>query len=359
MRKAIALAAAMIVWLGLSACPSPAEDQPPVTLKVGDHAPELAPAKWLKGEPVAKFEKGKIYIVEFWATWCGPCRQSIPHLSKLQGEYKDITFIGQDCWERDAAGVPAFVEKMGEQMNYRVALDDMSVEPRGKMAKTWMAAAGQNGIPTAFVVDKETKIAWIGHPMELDGVLKQIAAGGFDAKKAAAERDAKQALMMKFSAAMRKNDYDGAIAAVDEIVKSDPAMADRGAVIKFNLLLQKKDYSAAWELGKTFPETFKDNAQALNDLAWMIVNPKASIEKPDLDLALALASRAVEASKGENGQILDTLARAYFVKGDLDKAVETQSKAVSKASDEQKSQLQTTLDEYKAAKLKPAASDAK
>jgi len=65
------------------------------------------------------------------------------------------------------------VKKMGNQMTYRVALDDGS-----KMADTWMDAAGQNGIPTAFVVDKHGIIVWIGHPMNLDEAkLNQVLAG--------------------------------------------------------------------------------------------------------------------------------------------------------------------------------------
>ena len=56
------------------------------------------------------------------------------------------------------------------------------------MADNWMQAAGQNGIPTAFLVDTKGRIAWIGHPMEMkDAVIDQVLAGTFDVQKAAAE----------------------------------------------------------------------------------------------------------------------------------------------------------------------------
>ena len=155
-----------------------------VTLHIGDPAPALATGKWVKGKPVEKLNNGTTYVVEFWATWCGPCKASIPHLSGLQKEYPDIVFIGQDCWERDAAAVEPYVKTMGDKMNYRVAMDEPSGD-QGKMAQTWMMAAGQDGIPTAFVVNKEGKIAWIGHPMELDRVLKAVAAGTWSVENAA------------------------------------------------------------------------------------------------------------------------------------------------------------------------------
>ncbi len=52
-------------------------------LSVGDAAPKLAVKEFVKGDPIAQLEKGKTYVVEFWATWCGPCRTSIPHLTEL------------------------------------------------------------------------------------------------------------------------------------------------------------------------------------------------------------------------------------------------------------------------------------
>ena len=68
------------------------------TLKVGDTAPKLQTGKWVQGSPVKDFEKGKAYIVEFWATWCGPCRESIPHLNETYKKYKDkgLTVIGMN-----------------------------------------------------------------------------------------------------------------------------------------------------------------------------------------------------------------------------------------------------------------------
>src|ERR1051326_7331139 len=139
------------------------------TLKVGDPAPKIQNGKYVQGEPVKELKEGKTYLVEFWATWCGRCRVSIPHLNEIHNKYKEqgLVVIGQDCWERDEALVGPFVEKMGEKMTYRVALDDKTENTKGKMADNWMAAAGRNGIPSAFLVDKKGKIAWIGHPMEL------------------------------------------------------------------------------------------------------------------------------------------------------------------------------------------------
>jgi len=338
------------VVIAVALCAQWAAAQAP-TLKVGDPAPALAPGKWIKGEPVKQFEKGTRYVVEFWATWCGPCVVTIPHLSELQAQHKDIIFIGQNCWEDDQSAVAPFVQKMGERMNYRVAMDDVSQNPRGRMAETWMAAAGQDGIPTAFVVDKDTTIAWIGHPMELGDVLKQIVAGTFDAKKVAALREARDALMLKLRDAVQSGGPQQGLKVLDDAAKENPELARDLAPIRFRLLIMARQFPAANAMAKELAAAHNDEAQMLNQISWIMVDPRVGFEKPDLELAEKMAMRANELTKGEDASILDTVARVLFLKGDVDKAIEYQTRAVEKTDDaEMKRELQKTLDEYRAKK---------
>ena len=95
---------------------------PRYSLEVGDQAPALEIAEWVKGEKTS-LETGRVYVVEFWATWCVPCRKSIPHLTELQNDLgpEGLTIIGVSTEEPEK--VRPFVQKQGEQMGYTVAVD--------------------------------------------------------------------------------------------------------------------------------------------------------------------------------------------------------------------------------------------
>lgn len=69
---------------------------------------------------------------------------------------------GQNVWEQDESEVPKFIKSMGNQMTYRVVLDNQEGNEKGKMGEAWIKAAGRNGIPSAFLVNQEGRIAWIG-----------------------------------------------------------------------------------------------------------------------------------------------------------------------------------------------------
>jgi thiol-disulfide isomerase/thioredoxin len=157
-------------------------------LSVGDPAPPLQVSRWIKGKNLERCEPGKVYVVDFWATWCGPCIETFPHLTRLQQKYADkgVTIIGVSIWEGDGAAVEPFVKARGDTMGYSVALDDVPSGKEnkgekggfsGKMAKAWMKSAGRNLIPTAFIVGKDGKIAWVGGPRDIDEPLERIVAG--------------------------------------------------------------------------------------------------------------------------------------------------------------------------------------
>src|ERR671913_511304 len=67
-----------------------------VTLRVGDPAPPLEVERWVKGAPIDRFERGTVYVLEFWATWCTTCISEIPHVTELAKKYRDqgVVVIG-------------------------------------------------------------------------------------------------------------------------------------------------------------------------------------------------------------------------------------------------------------------------
>ena len=84
-------------------------------LEVGHAAPGLDIEEWVKGSETS-ITNGSVYVVEFWATWCAPCRKAIPHLTKLQDYYGDdeLKVIGVSTEELDT--VKTFVKRQGERI---------------------------------------------------------------------------------------------------------------------------------------------------------------------------------------------------------------------------------------------------
>ena len=112
---------------------------------------------------------GKVVILDFWATWCGPCRQEIPGLIDLQKKYQTqgLAVVGISLDGGDAEVVKAFVTKMG--MNYAVLLGDDKVQ---------QAFGGVDAIPVTFVIDRrghiEKKFIGLVEKKQLETVVKPL-----------------------------------------------------------------------------------------------------------------------------------------------------------------------------------------
>ena len=93
--------------------------------------------------------KGKVVILDFWATWCGPCRMEIPGFIQLQKQYdkQGLAVIGVSLDEAEPQAVKAFMKKLG--MNYSVVMGESQI------AREY---GGIEAIPTTFVIDRQGMI---------------------------------------------------------------------------------------------------------------------------------------------------------------------------------------------------------
>ncbi len=108
--------------------------------------PSLGGSTWRLAD-----QKGKVVLVDFWATWCGPCRMTIPHMIELRqtiGEER-LAIVGISLDQGGAPIVEPFVRQMG--INYTILLD-----PQGRSAEQF---GGVQGIPTFFLIDRSGRIA--------------------------------------------------------------------------------------------------------------------------------------------------------------------------------------------------------
>ena len=307
-------------------------------LDVGDKAPPLQIQEWIVGEPAtpSKPEGETVYVVEFWATWCAPCRTSIPHLNELYLDLKDEGVVIVGISDEPPATIKPFVEEMN--MQYRVAADD-----NGATTRAWTERG--RGIPYALIVSKDGTVVWHGHPMAgLEAVLRQVLAGAYDLETS----KEMAALEKEFQSAAQANNLDGAIDAVRQQVELLPGDMSRLDML-VRLLRLKEDAGGVIEARRTAAEKIGDSPKPLNDLAMQIVTDN-DLESADLGLALDCAQKAARLTAREDADVLNTLARIYYRIGLLDKAIATQKEAISKAHAHKREAYQKMLDYYNSAK---------
>jgi len=140
----------------LPALPSSAQDTSLPALHVTD---------WILGDPddVGTWGDGRVYVLDLWGTWCSPCIENIPNLTRLQDAYKDrgLVVVGYS-WEA-AETLRPFVAQMGDRMRYVVVSDTAEVTIGA------LAERGEvQGFPYAFLVDATGTVVWKGHPEDDD-----------------------------------------------------------------------------------------------------------------------------------------------------------------------------------------------
>jgi thiol-disulfide isomerase/thioredoxin len=316
--------------------PSPKE-KPTPSLEAGDLAPALNAGKWLQGEEVRAFEAGKVYVVEFWSTSCGPCIALMPHLAELQRRYKGkgvmVVGLTAEAFGDTEEKAAAFVKKRGPKLGYRFAF------ATGRTFDDWMKATGRSGIPCTFVVDKTGRIAYVGNPFYLQAVLPKVVAGTSKAKAIGKEMAKIQDEFGAVSGALTRGP-EACLRALEKFEARHPSMADFFLSVKLKLSLlpkygkpgEAKDYAGAL-LAKA---TKREDQQVLALASSILRQGHAKGEKDLVALAVKAAEAQVRITGGKDARTLLELADAYFVSGDKVRAKEYARKALG-ASDEESS----------------------
>lgn len=324
-------------------------------LLVGDRAPALRIGEWVKGGPV-KVESGKISVVDFWATWCVPCMESMPHSSELSRKYRDkgVQFIAVTSGDKNNTieRVRSVVAERGEAMDFAVAFDDGR-----RTTEAFRMAARRSGIPVCFVIDRAGVLAWVGHPADLDAPLEQIVAGSWDltesrkAHAAAVEAyDLEHRLLREFEAAKKEKRWDDAVRLAEQIRPLTPRLSFViGDTAEF--LLAKGDGAGATVYAsRCVNDIARDNAPALGRVARAMAGAKG-VPGCDLGVALKCAERAV-AITPQSPWAHHSVALVQRARGDHDAAIEAQRRAVALAKDDSETlpDMEAALRDFEAQK---------
>jgi len=199
-------------------------------VSVGQPAPAISATDWLNVPPLSLAKlRGKIVVVEFWATWCGPCRATIPHLVKLHEKYRAKGVVIMGLTDESKAKAEPFARQMG--MTYAVGCGSRS-----------SGTYGVRGIPHAFLVDVAGRVVWHGHPggTALETAIQEQLRTNPPTLLSPQQKARTLALLDKVEEAIGQKKYPQALAMLGRVKDpdQDPAVKERVSAIRGQLAAQ-------------------------------------------------------------------------------------------------------------------------
>ncbi len=311
-------------------------------LEPGDTAPPVK-AFWIQGEGMdpAAATGQHIYVVEFWATWCGPCRQTIPHINKLYQQYKDQGVVFMGLSKEDQATITGFLQEV--PMRYNVGFDKGGLTQSAYMA-------GVDGIPFAVVVGKDGKVAWTGHPMDgMDRVIKDLVAGTFDMSRQETIAQLKDKLRQTIGLIQAgQATPQQLLAVVDKLIAADKENPEFYN-LKTDLLGKLNMSQQIPALYRLWAENCAESPRGLAQLA-LAAAGNQSIDQRAPRIALAAAQKAEALNTEQDMETAFAIANAYFMLSQPAKAagiLETMLAAEVNQGAPERATLQKYADYYK------------
>ncbi|GEM_PF-6536087 len=279
--------------------------------QIGFKAPPIQVSKWLYGNPVPDFVRGKIYVVEFTTWGCPACNKIIPNLTRIQESYGDrgVTVVSiyvnpvpykdqdkrkEEDLETHVKQMEVYVEKLKGYYVNRMAFSIAVDHPYTLTRNLW----GRNmGTPTLFLIDGEGTVVWRGVGVDgaedLEGyVLESLLGDSFDYKKEYADQLAFYGSIESLNSLIADGDIDLAKSIIDSLIEVYPKRWNLYRE-KLEVLLAASDKNELelyvyWMLNN-MPENF----------AWDKIAPALANDAPDLDVEIieSIADRNISTAE--------------------------------------------------------------
>jgi thiol-disulfide isomerase/thioredoxin len=330
----------------------PAAAEPSLT--VGSKAPALDIEHYLQEDDprVTDFQDGSVYVVEFWATWCGPCIASMPHLADLQNKYRNegVQIVSISNEPLDEVEAKMQESYPGKEVSFAevTAPYTLTTDPDMSSHKAYMEAAEQRGIPSSFLVGKTGLIEWIGHPAELDEPLAAVVDGSWDReafKKKMEQKQRFEEAIQQFAQLAGRGEYEQARTLLEEQLASveDEELKSRWQMVRhqFNLMTgegTQEDYAFYREQ----LASRRGNPAAVYQLAMALygmVQNGGDIGPLTGEVVKALEQEVATVEQANiKAAIQEAIARLYSVDDKLEQAIAAQEQAVAMSQDLSRSQ---------------------
>jgi len=314
---------------------------------------------FIQGTPSNAFAPGKIYVFECFATTCGHCSEAAPLVDEIVKEYAPKGWEFISITSEDDAIVRAWLDKpeIKEQVTQSVATDPTHSAQRILQDPTYQVLT-----PRFFVV-RDGVVLWYGHPDICDEPFKAIADGTWKPESV------KQEFVTNSLAARARNQINAMVTQcekdgkwealydlLDSMAVAIPERASTFELQKFGTMIGPAgNPTEGYAYGKQLAVKYATDIASLRTLARTTLN-SPQVEKRDLDFAFDIARAADTLGKGEDARASEILALAYFSRGDRDKAVELQTRAIAQQTNAKLKVIYTTqLEKYKKDEPKPVA----
>lgn len=300
----------------------------------GSRAPSLPALTVVRGGEIKEPPPGVVTIVEFWASWCPNCRDRAFQVGELERKYpgrvREIVIVTPDRFGSSEAGA----RELAQLATGADALGSIAWDATSATRSAWLTPSRRATVPSAFVVNADGLVAWIGHPADMESPIENVISGEWDIGAATEDyalrfRDSawRDDASLRYRSAANAGRREDMLRALDDLDLFDPSVAGQTAADSIRrLVVDARPFALELAL-LTEKAVWTLDPRLLNDLAWYLLNT----DQPTDDEVIAarrMAERASERSSREDGMIEDTLALALYRDGDRDAAIETQERAI-------------------------------